>query len=300
MGDLMTKMTPYEKLVITINDYLLSKKYSPKDIKRLNKEIPKRWEKFADVVLLPSQSFRDDEWATNGNEIWEIIGRSLEVERIGRNGEIVGKKRESTVEMLIGKSDWVIRKENGIKYGYHLTECMFSSGNINERKRMGEIVCEGEIVVDLFCGIGYYTLPILVNNKVNHVYSCEWNNNAINALKFNLKSNNVEEKCSIIEGDNRVTTKELVGVADRVLLGLLPTAEDSYHIALNCLKESGGVLHLHGLAPSEDHQKLVSETKIILEEISNDYKVNNVNINKIKSYAPHWDHLVLDIEIIKS
>ena len=30
------------------------------------------------------------------------------------------------------------------------------------------------------------------------------------------------------------------------------------------------------------------------------YKVNNSEINKIKSYAPHWDHLVLDIEIGKN
>ena len=77
--------------------------------------------------------------------------------------------------MLVGEDDWVIRKESGIKYGYHIKQCMFSSGNINERRRMGEVVSENEVVVDLFCGIGYYTIPILVKNNVEHVYSCEWN-----------------------------------------------------------------------------------------------------------------------------
>ena len=291
-------MTPYERLVLSINDYLISKKYCSSDIERLKKEIPKRWEKFDDVVLLPSSSFIDKEWIVNGNDIWGIIAESLGVKRVGRSGEIIGEKRESTVEMLIGEKDWVVRKENGIKYGYHLTECMFSSGNINERRRMGEVVSEGEVVVDLFCGIGYYTLPILVNSEVKHVYSCEWNDNAIKALKFNLKNNNVEKKCSVIEGDNRVTTRELRDVADRVVLGLLPTAEKSYHIALNCLKENGGILHIHGLSSSDNHQELVIQTKKILEEINKNYEVKNIDINKIKSYAPHWDHLVLDVEII--
>jgi tRNA wybutosine-synthesizing protein 3 len=223
----------------------------------------------------------------------------LNVERLARSGEIIGEKRESTVEMLVGEDDWVIRKESGIKYGYHIKQCMFSSGNINERRRMGEVVSENEVVVDLFCGIGYYTIPILVKNNVKHVYSCEWNINSINALKYNLENNNVEKKCTIIEGDNRETTDNLENIADRVLLGLLPTAEESYHVALKCIKEDGGVLHIHGLSPSNNHEKLLLETSEKLQKIDNNYIITNYKINKIKSYAPHWDHLVLDIQIEK-
>jgi tRNA wybutosine-synthesizing protein 3 len=164
---------------------------------------------------------------------------------------------------------------------------------------MGEVVSNGEIVVDLFCGIGYYTLPILVKSKVKHVYSCEWNIHAINSLKFNLKENKVENRCTIYEGDNRETTGDLTNIADRILLGLLPTAKKSYDIALKCLKNSGGFLHLHGLAPANNHQKLVDSTTKLLESLDYDYKVKNIIINKIKSYAPHWDHLVLDIEVKK-
>ena len=121
--------------------------------------------------------------------------------------------------------------------------------------------------------------------------------NAINALKYNLENNKVEKRCTVYEGDNRTTTRDLFDIADRVLLGLLPTAEKSYDIALDCLKKTGGILHLHGLAPADNHQKLVIDTTNILENLDSNYKVRNVDINKIKSYAPHWDHLVLDIEI---
>ena len=291
---------PSSQLRENIRSILISRGLENEKIDDLLDDIPKRWEKFDDIALIPNTSFRDEQWKSIINdEFWTKVCQSLSIERLARSGEIVGEKRESTVEMLVGNNDWVIRKENGIKYGYHITQCMFSSGNINERRRMGEIVTENEIVVDLFCGIGYYTLPILVKNNVKHVYSCEWNINAIKALRFNLDNNNVKSKCTILEGDNRATTDELKNKADRVLLGLLPTAQESYNVAMRCLKEGGGVLHIHGLAPSNNHQVFLSETTEKLLKISLNYKIINCKINKIKSYAPHWDHLVLDIEIGK-
>jgi tRNA wybutosine-synthesizing protein 3 len=292
---------PSFQLRENIRSILILRGLKNEKIDDLLDDIPKRWEKFDDIALIPNSSFRKEQWKSIINdEFWTKVCQSLNIERLARSGEIVGEKRESTVEMLVGNNDWVIRKENGIKYGYHITQCMFSSGNINERRRMGEIVTENEIVVDLFCGIGYYTLPILMKDNVKHVYSCEWNINAIKALKFNLDNNNVKIKCTILEGDNRVTTDGLENIADRVLLGLLPTAEESYNVALKCLKEEGGVLHIHGLAPSGNHQVFLSETTEKLLKINLNYKIINCKINKIKSYAPHWDHLVLDIEIGKN
>ena len=44
-----------------------------------------------------------------------------------------------------------------------VTRCMFSSGNGTEKARMGRLACCKETVVDLFAGIGYYTLPLLVH-----------------------------------------------------------------------------------------------------------------------------------------
>ncbi|MBT6560522.1 MAG: hypothetical protein HOL76_04615, partial [Euryarchaeota archaeon] len=193
----MSAPKPHLRLRKMIESYLISEGKDSENISLLIDNIPKRWEKFSDIVLLPNSSFRGDDWGEIISEkFWISICNVLEVKRLARLGEIVGDKRESTVEILVGDNDWVIRKESGINYGYPLTKCMFSSGNINERRRMGEIVSKNEIIVDLFSGIGYYTLPILVKSKVKHVYSCEWNINAINALKFNLKENKVENRCT--------------------------------------------------------------------------------------------------------
>ena len=170
----MSGRKPSSQLRENIRSFLVLKGIEEEKIVELLDDIPKRWEKFDDIALIPNSSFRKEMWnPIIDDEFWTKVCQSLNIERLARSGEIVGEKREATVEMLVGNNDWVIRKENGIKYGYHITQCMFSSGNINERRRMGKIVTENEIVVDLFCGIGYYTLPILVKNNIEHVYSCE-------------------------------------------------------------------------------------------------------------------------------
>ena len=169
----MSEEKPSSQLRKNISSLLKLKGLEEEKIVELIGDLPNRWEKFDDIALIPNSSFRKEHWKPIiSYEFWIKICQSLNVERLARSGEIIGEKRESTVEMLVGEDDWVIRKESGIKYGYHIKQCMFSSGNINERRRMGEVVSENEVVVDLFCGIGYYTIPILVKNNVKHVYSC--------------------------------------------------------------------------------------------------------------------------------
>lgn len=259
--------------------------------------LPKRWEKFSDVALLQRGAFAGPEWASiAGEELWQAVADALKVERVGRMGEIVSERRESTVELLLGEDDWVVRRENGVDYGYRFTQCMFSAGNVNERRRMGEVGLAGETVVDLFCGIGYYSLPLL-QSEVAHVHCCEWNPTAVAALEWGLERNGVARKCTIHTGDNRIAASKLTTIADRVVLGLLPTAEGGFDLAVDCLKESGGALHIHGVAPAADHDSWVEETIQKITELAPQFNVQEAGRVRVKSYAPHWDHLVLDLEL---
>lgn len=56
----------------------------------------------------------------------------------------------------------------------------------------------------LYCsGIGYFTLPYLVHANASHVHACEWNPDAIKALRRNLQINGVTDRCTVHQGDNR-------------------------------------------------------------------------------------------------
>ena len=259
--------------------------------------LPSKWERFSDVVLLPDSAFRG-EWGTYTSEdLWRAVAEALKSERVARLGEISGKMRESSVEILLGEDDWVVRRESGVDYGYNLTQCMFSAGNVNERRRMGEVAGAGEVVVDLYAGIGYYSLPMLVHSQVGHVHCCEWNPNAVRALETNLESNGVAERCTVHFGDNRVTAANLEGVADRVVLGLLPSAEDGCALAMAALRSVGGVLHVHGVAAAGNHDTWAAGVTESLLEMGGKFSIHAAEPLKVKSYAPHWDHVVLDVTV---
>ncbi len=255
--------------------------------------VPRRWERFADVAILPAGAFASEEWAHPG--LWPAVALALGAGRLARMGEVTGELRESGVEMLVGDDDWVVRRESGVDYGYRMSSCMFSAGNVNERRRMGEVTQEGEVVVDLYAGIGYYTLPALVHGGASVVHACEWNPEAVRALRWGLDANGVADRCVVHEGDNRESSEHLLGCADRVILGLLPSAEEGMGPALRVLGTSGE-LHVHGLAPSTDHSGWESEVLGAVARYRPGSELSS-SLTRVKSYAPHWDHVVADVTV---
>lgn len=189
----------------------------------LIKEIPKHWERHDDLIIFPINSFSSPIWATLNPEFWHKMGKILKAERLGKKSVISNDNfRSPHVQIFLGSDNlWATRKENGIFYTWNFTKSMFSVGNISEKQRISKFNCQNQIVVDLFAGIGYFTLSYLIHSKAAHVFACEWNPEAVKALKINLQKNKVQpEKCTVLEGDNRETCPQ--NVADHVNLGLLP------------------------------------------------------------------------------
>ncbi|KAE8659758.1 tRNA wybutosine-synthesizing protein 2/3/4 [Hibiscus syriacus] len=201
----------------------------------LLEQLPNRWERLGDIIVLPISSFRDPVWDSIGEELWPIIAKSLNTHRLARQGRVAANgTRDGTLEILVGDSGWVDHHENGILYSFDSTKCMFSWGNLSEKIRMANLDCTDAVIVDLFAGIGYFVLPFLVRAKAKLVYACEWNPHAIEALKRNIEANSVSDHCIILEGDNRITAPK--GVADRVCLGLIPSSEGSWLTAVRALR----------------------------------------------------------------
>ncbi|XP_028054849.1 tRNA wybutosine-synthesizing protein 2/3/4-like isoform X3 [Camellia sinensis] len=198
-------------------------------------QLPTRWERLGDIIVLPMTSFKDPAWDSVGAELWPIVAKSLGARRLARQGRVAPTgTRDSSLEVLVGDNGWVDHRENGILYSFDSTKCMFSWGNLSEKLRMARLDCRDEVIVDLFAGIGYFVLPFLVRANAKLVYACEWNPHAVEALRRNLHANSVLDSCIVLEGDNRVTAPK--GVADRVSLGLLPTSEGSWVTAVRALR----------------------------------------------------------------
>ncbi|MCO5550041.1 hypothetical protein L7F22_003518 [Adiantum nelumboides] len=264
-------------------------------------EIPKRWGRLDDMAILPANSFASEYWSSFGPIVWQIVTKCLSVHRLARQARIQpNDTRDSNLVLLYGHDGWVRHRENGILYCFDATKCMFSSGNISEKLRMAKLDCRGETVVDLFAGIGYFVLPFIVKAKAKKVYACEWNFPALDALRYNLRVNAVTDRCVVLEGDNRATAPQ--GVADRVCLGLLPTSEHCWVVAVKALRPDGGVLHIHGNVSDTNEQQWVDYVCSSIEALSRNeghsWNVHAVHVERVKWYAPHVRHLVVDVKCV--
>ena len=185
-------------------------------------------------------------------------------------------------------------KENGIRYRLDPQKIMFSSGNMDERIRMATISNNSETVVDLFAGIGYFTLPIAVHSKPKKIYACEKNPISYDYLCQNISLNNVADIVEPLKGDNREIA--LKNIAERVIMGYIGNTYKFLPIAIDCLKNLTGIIHYHD---KFSDKKVPDYSNKIIEEVTEKYdrKVKIFNIKIVKSYAPGISHYVFDIDI---
>lgn len=302
------KYTPAQQMTQDMTLYL--KQHIDSDLAQLILNLPQKWELFGNLAIIPNSAMNNSQWQDlfalitqeQEQEIWRIIAQSLRVDRLARQDKIAADMmRTSQVKMLLGGSGEVEINDFGVKFWLDVTKVMFSSGNVTERHRIGNIDMSGEVIVDAFAGIGYYTLPMLVRSNAEHVYACEINPNSIQALQNGAKLNNVSKRLTILEGDNLSTMKQVYAMADRVHLGILPSSEKAWESAINCLKSSGGKLHIHMNVEEEKIDDFVAycidSIAKLAKQLGREGFVSAEHVEKVKWYAPRIRHIVVDLSV---
>jgi len=168
---------------------------------------------------------------------------------------------------------------------------MFSKGNLSEKKRIISQIKRNETVLDMFAGIGYFSLGIAKFSDAKKIYSIEINPESYRYLKENIRLNKLENKIVPILGDCKECKK--IGKVDRIIMGLLPSPKDYLGVAIKTIKKNG-IIHYHStFEKNGDCKKLLNEINDIAVE--HGFSAKLLKCKKVKSYAPNIDHVVLDV-----
>jgi len=253
--------------------------------------LPSSYQKIGDIVIL---NLKEPLWK-HDKKIGKIILEKIPDTKTVcmRTDFIKTQHRKPSIKIIAGeKKTETLHKEHGIVYRLDVNELMFAKGNLNERNRIAKLVDKNEIIVDMFAGMGYFSLGMAKTYKPNKIYSIEINPIAYNYLKKNIRLNKVEEKIVPVFGDCIVELPKIGRIADRVVMGLLPSCREYLIDAIRVVKPNG-IIHYHGTA--KDWKKLLDDVKTAAE--IEGFKVELIEKTKVKSYAPKIYHWVLDCKI---
>jgi tRNA (guanine37-N1)-methyltransferase len=231
-----------------------------------------------------------------------IMDTHREVKSVWRQvSSVSGDYRLRGLEFLLGeKTTETLYKEHGCIYKTDLRKAYFSPRLSYERLRVAKLIQPEEVVLNMFAGVGCYSIAIAKHSQPLKVYSVDVNPVAVQYLRENIRLNRVVDMVVPIQGDaKRVTEQELQNVADRVLMPLPERAYEYLDYAHLALKPAGGWIHYYGFEYANKNENPVenAETKVS-EKMCRLCKEFQVEFGRIvRPIGPRWYQVVLDIHV---
>jgi tRNA (guanine37-N1)-methyltransferase len=191
-------------------------------------------------------------------------------------------------------------KESGCLFSVDVEKCYFSPRLSHERMRIAQQVRDGEVVVNMFAGVGCFSVLIAKHANIKKVYSIDVNPVAVGYMRENIRTNGVFGKVVPILGD----AKEVIGgklrhAADRVLMPLPEKALEYLPYALLALKKNGGCIHYYDFEHANKDEDPVEKVKLRLadrlQSLSAVFQISFARI--VRATGPNWYQTVLDIRI---
>ncbi len=252
--------------------------------------LPRKWELLGDVLILKLDEGLEPHDKKVAKAYADVLGAVTVLQDVGG---IVDEFRRPQMKIIMGERTETVHKENNVLFKLDAKEIMFSSGNIDERIRMATVCEEGDIVVDMFAGIGYFSIPMAVHCRPAEIYSIEISPVAFGYLCENVRLNEVTEIICPMLGDCLEVAPE--GLATRVVMGYLSDGERYLPKAMRVIGKEG-IIHYHETCPNE---LSADRPRDLVQEVAREEGREAKILRQItvKSYAPGVSHLVLDVHI---
>lgn len=254
--------------------------------------VPSGWQILGDIIIVGIPENLNEKKLRIAEALLSMYPKCRSVVR---DFGIEGQFRQPKRELLLGSETETVHKEHGCFFKQDVAKVMYSKGNLEERKRMSRLG-EGEIVVDMFAGIGYFSIPMAVHSRPKKITSIEINPESFAYLKENIRLNRAEDIIVPILGNCSEFAPE--GTADRVLMGYVGTTHHYLEPAIKALKKTGGTLHYHETVPKNlartRPQERIRKTAETLGK-----KVEILETRRIKKYSPGVLHMVVDARIFE-
>ena len=211
---------------------------------------------------------------------------------------VEGDFRTRNLEILAGDNKTETEyKEFGCKFTVDVENAFFSPRLSTERERIANLVQDGETVVNMFAGVGMFSVMIAKKKKCT-VYSIDINPIAAKLCEKNIKSNKIAGNIISINGDAlQIIQEQLQNKSDRTLM-LLPERSDEFlESAINATKD-GGIIHYYSHIHADkksDAGKLSEEHYLQVTPVKSEILGSKI----VRAVGPRYYQTVVDVKISK-
>jgi tRNA (guanine37-N1)-methyltransferase len=212
-----------------------------------------------------------------------------------------GSYRLRSLRLLAGEDKTrTVHKESGCTFAVDVKECYFSPRLLHERQRIAQLVQPNEVIVNMFAGVGCFSILIAKHVATAKVFSIDINPVAVQFMVENIRLNRVFGKVIPLLGDSKtLIDTQLQHSADRVLMPLPEKAFEYLPCAVSTLKPSGGWIHLHGFEHATKTEDPVEKLKLKVSETFASLNVKfEISFSRVaRKVGPNWHQVVADLHV---
>lgn len=222
-----------------------------------------------------------------------LLGARPEALSVALDHGVKGPDRVRELEVIAGPSQLeTVHVEHGLRFRLDPSKVYFSPRLATERLRVAMLVRNGEAVLDMFAGVGPFTIHIAKRARPSVVYASDINPAAIGYLKQNIALN----KASGVEpvlGD-AAGLPGLVPPVDRIIMNLPHSAFGFLPAALRLLRP-GGTIHLYEiLGPGEKASRMQKIERVFEDD---GRKLARSGCHLVRGYSALESHFVFDLTV---
>ncbi|MGQ9583343.1 MAG: class I SAM-dependent methyltransferase [Thermoplasmatota archaeon] len=226
------------------------------------------------------------------------IGRALLATRpscvsVARDRGVRGGERVRDLRVIAGDENLeTVHTEHGLKLAVDPSRVYFSPRLATERLRVSNMVSRGERVLDLFAGVGPFSILIAKCSQPSSVVAVDINPDAIELLRRNIRLNRAYGVEAVL-GDAREMPGR-IPPADRVIMNLPLGAIDYLDTALKLLNACG-TIHMYALVPRDAEVKMERRVGAAVERLGR--RPLSISSRIVRSHSPAEHHCAIDIRV---
>ena len=212
---------------------------------------------------------------------------------------IEGNYRLRKLEFLSGENTPItIYKEHGCTFKVDVINTYFSPRLSTERLRISNLISPNEVIVNMFGGVGTFSIIIARNNRSSKIYSIDSNPIAYELCKENTEINKLTNNVFPILGDAReIIPKNLRGIATRVLMPLPEKAKEFVDSGVNSLVNNKGIVHYFAHVGAENKKNAIQSAFLDTTASFGDFNHIIRNIRVVREVGPRFYQIVSDVEL---